>query len=143
MTATVEVTTDGATRRRSFASRARMTLGSLVAIVATMMPAAVFVATPPAAASGDANLVGTWKISGGYLGFTVKSENHRTGVCAGVTASPLYHLVGCRVTGTKYVFTITYGTSYRSKNSGTIVGNKILGTFKDSNGAVIKYTGVR
>jgi hypothetical protein len=52
-------------------------------------------------------------------------------------------MIGCHVTGNKYVFTITLGKSYRSRNVGTISGNKIIGSFTDTNGTVVQYTGVR
>jgi len=121
----------------------RRSLIVLMAVVATAMPGSLLIASQPAFGAGNANLVGRWTISGGYLGFTVKSENRATGACAGITASPQYHMIGCRVTGNRYVFTITLGTGYRSRNKGTIEGNKIIGTFSDSNGTVVQYTGVR
>jgi len=107
------------------------------------LPCSLLIAPQPAFGAGNANFVGKWNVSGGYLGFTVKSENRATGACSGVTASPEYHMVGCRVTGNKYVFTITLGTSYRSRNKGTIEGNRIIGNFSDTNGSVVHYTGVR
>lgn len=121
----------------------RRTLISLMAVLAVATPSSLLLASQPAFGAGNANFVGRWTISGGYLGFTVKSENRATGACAGITASPQYHLIGCRVTGNRYVFTITLGTSYRSRNRGTIEGNKIVGTFSDSNGTVVQYTGVK
>ncbi len=107
-----------------------------------MLPGSLVIATTPAFAEGNANFVGKWSISGGYLGITIKSENRRTGACDGVTASPLYHLIGCHVSANRFVFTITEG-SYRSRNTGTIAGNKIFGTFKDTNGTVVHYSGTR
>ncbi len=115
---------------------------TLVASLAMVLPSSLVIATQPAFAEGNANFVGKWTISGGYLGITIKSENRRTGVCSGVTASSLYHLVGCRVSANKFVFTITEG-SYKSHNAGTIAGNKIFGSFKDTNGTVVDYTGTR
>jgi hypothetical protein len=99
-------------------------------------------AAQSASASQSANFVGTWKVSGGYLGFTIKAENRATGACAGITASSMYHLIGCRVTGSSYVFTITEG-SYRSHNAGTIEGNRVVGHFTDSNGTAAQYTAVK
>jgi hypothetical protein len=129
--------------RRATRHGLRRSLIVLMAVVATAMPGSLLIASQPAFGAGNANLVGRWTISGGYLGFTVKSENRATGACAGITASPQYHMIGCRVTGNRYVFTITLGTGYRSRNKGTIEGNKIIGSFSDSNGTVVQYTGVR
>lgn len=124
-------------------SWSRKFLVTLAAIVAAAMPGSLLIASQPAFGAGNANFVGKWNISGGYLGITVKSENRATGVCSGITASPQYHMVGCRVTGNRYTFTITLGATYRSRNKGIIEGNKIIGTFSDTNGSVIHYTGTR
>jgi hypothetical protein len=113
------------------------------AMLAAILPISILVSTQPAGASGNVSFIGNWKVSGGYLGFTIKSENLHTGACAGRTASSLYHLIACRVTGNKYVFTITEGVSYRSHNTGTISGNRAVGRFSDSNGTVANYTAVR
>jgi len=106
--------------RRSNRFRCRRVLLTLTATLVAALPGSILIASQPAFGAGNANLVGRWKISGGYLGVTVKSENRTTGACAGVTASSQYHMIGCRVTGNKYVFTITLGNSYRSRNVGTI-----------------------
>jgi hypothetical protein len=129
--------------RRSNRFRCRRVLLTLTATLVAALPGSILIASQPAFGAGNANLVGRWKISGGYLGVTVKSENRTTGACAGVTASSQYHMIGCRVTGNKYVFTITLGNSYRSRNVGTISGNEIIGSFRDTNGTVVQYTGVR
>ena len=134
---------DEATPRRSNKFRSRRFLLTLIATLAAALPSSILLASQPAFGAGNANLVGSWKISGGYLGITVKSENRTTGACAGVTASSQYHMIGCHVTGNKYVFIITLGKSYRSRNVGTISGNKIIGSFTDTNGTVVQYTGVR
>jgi hypothetical protein len=49
----------------------------------------------------------------------------------------------CRVSGHHYSFTITYGASYQSKNTGTFAGRKLTGSFKDTNGTVEHYTAKR
>jgi hypothetical protein len=116
---------------------------TVIATLAAALPGSILIASQPAFAAGNASFIGTWKISGGYLGITIKSENRTTGACAGVTANSQYHLIGCHVTGTKYVFTITQGPSYRSHNVGRISGNRIIGSFKDTNGTVAQYTGVK
>jgi len=114
-----------------------------MAALAATVPGSLLIASQPAFAAANANFVGRWTISGGYLGVTIKSENRTTGACAGATASPQYHIVGCHVTGNRCVFTITLGTGYRSRNVATISGNMITGKFGDSNGTVATYTGVR
>jgi hypothetical protein len=131
------------TQRRSSKFRYSRVLLTLIATLAAALPGSILIASQPAFGAGNANLIGKWKISGGYLGITIKSENRTTGACAGVTANSQYHLIGCHVTGNKYVFTITQGPSYRSRNIGTISGNRIIGSFKDTNGTVAQYTGIR
>lgn len=92
----------------------------------------------------NVNFVGTWKVSSGS-GFTILKENRKTGVCAGRSslASSGYKLVACRVRGKSYSFTITYGASYRSLNTGTIKGSTLVGMFKDTNGTQASYTAKR
>ncbi|HEV3188310.1 MAG TPA: hypothetical protein VGZ04_09745 [Acidimicrobiales bacterium] len=114
-----------------------------IATLAPALPISLVVASQPAFAAAKTNFVGKWNISGGYLGITFRSENRATGACAGVTASSLYHIIGCPQTGNRYAFTITEGATYRSRNVGTIAGNKITGSFNDSNGTSVPYTGVR
>jgi hypothetical protein len=99
---------------------------------------------PSALASSNVNFVGKWTPNTG-VGWKIKHENLATGVCSGTTALAAsgYRLVGCRVTGHKYVFTITLGSGYKSHNSGTIRGNMLTGRFKDSNGTVETYTATR
>ena len=123
-------------------ARARRILLLGVTTLATIIPTSFLIASPSASAASNANFKGTWKVSGGYLGFTIKSENLHTGVCAGSTAEAQYHLIACRVTGHKYSFTITEG-SYRSHNTGTFSGNRAVGRFSDSNGTIVTYTAVK
>ncbi len=105
------------------------------------------VATPAAGAKTkskpkNVNFVGTWKPNTG-VAWTITHENLKTGACSGYSAlkSSGYGLVGCHVTGPKYRFTITYGGGYRSVNTGTIVGNRLTGSFND--GSVNPYTARR
>jgi hypothetical protein len=121
----------------------RATLVSLLGI-ALALPASFAVLAPSAFAASNVSFVGTWTPNTG-VGWTITRENRTTGVCAGTTrlATSGYRLVACRVTGHKYVFTITYGAGYRSHNSGTITGNTLTGRFKDSNGTVETYTATR
>jgi hypothetical protein len=112
-------------------------------VVGAALPAAALVASAPASAAGNASIVGTWVVSGGYLGFTITGENLATGGCVGKTASPLYHLIKCHVTGSKYSFTITEGAGYQSHNVGTVKGKTIVGRFNDTNGTITSYTGHR
>jgi hypothetical protein len=113
-------------------------------LVALALPASFAVLAPSAFASSNVSFVGTWTPNTG-VGWTITHENRQTGVCAGTTtlAASGYRLVACRVTGHKYVFTITYGAGYKSHNSGTINGNTLTGRFKDSNGTVEAYTATR
>ncbi len=113
-------------------------LGLLAMIVA-------LVATPAALAkASNVNFVGTWTPHTG-VGWTITHENRATGACSGYSAykSSGYGLIGCHVTGRRYRFTITYGSNYRSINTGTITGNRLKGSFKDSNGSGTPYTAVR
>jgi hypothetical protein len=98
----------------------------------------------PAFAARNVNFVGTWTPNGG-VGWTITHENRRTGKCVGKSAYAKqgYRLVACRVRGSKYSFTITYGASYKSLNTGVIKGNTVAGSFKDTNGTVEAYTAVR
>ena len=123
--------------------RRRAKLGLRLA-VALALPASVALLAPSAFASGNVNFVGTWTPNTG-VGWTIKYENRKTGVCSGTTglAASGYRLVSCRVTGHKYVFTITLGSGYKSHNSGTIRGNTLTGRFKDTNGTVETYTATR
>lgn len=133
-------------RAPKHSTKAVHTIRRLLFIVATLvavLPASILIVSSPASAATNTNFIGNWKVSGGYLGFIIKSENLRTGVCTGTTPLPQYHLIACRVTGNKYSFTITDGPSYRSHNIGTIEGNHAAGQFKDTNGTFVQYTAVR
>jgi hypothetical protein len=124
--------------------RAPRHVALLIAVAAAaVLPASLIMTATSASAAGNASIVGTWVVSGGYLGFTVTAENPKTGGCVGKTASPAYHLVGCHVTASKYSFTITEGPSYKSHNTGTIKGSTLIGRFSDSNGTFVSYTAHR
>jgi hypothetical protein len=99
---------------------------------------------PSAFASSNVNFVGTWTPNTG-IAWTITRENRQTGVCGGKTslATSGYRLVACRVSGHKYAFTVTLGTTYKSRNTGTIKGNTLTGTFKDTNGTVERYSATR
>lgn len=127
---------------KRFRGPRRLFLAVAVATTA-VLPAVFIVDSAPVSAASNASIVGTWVVSGGYLGFTITAENSKTGGCVGKTASPAYHLIGCHVTGTKYSFTITEGPDYKSHNLGTIKGTTIVGHFSDSNGTSVSYTGHR
>lgn len=113
-------------------------------LAVAVVPVALAVFAPRALATTNVNFVGTWKVSSG-ASFTITKENRKTGVCAGRSSliKSGYKLVACRVHGNKYSFTITYGPSYKSRNTGTISGNSLKGTFKDTNGTVQSYTATR
>ncbi len=115
--------------------------GAAVAVVVTVL-AGFAVAAPSALAARNVNFVGRWVPKGG-VGWTITRENRRTGVCAGRSALKGYGLVNCRVHGATYTFTITYGPSYKSYNKGTIKGNRVVGTFHDTNGTTESYTARR
>ena len=90
----------------------------------------------------NADFRGLWSSANGT--WTITSENLKTGVCAGRSGFAGYTLTGCRVTGTHYVFVVRQtGTTYRSKNSGTISGNTIHGRFRDTAGHNIAYVALR
>jgi hypothetical protein len=114
--------------------------------VAAVAGGAVSGALAPAAlaTARNVNFVGVWKPNTG-IGWTIKSENRKTGACTGVTAlaSSGYDLVDCQVHGHKYSFTVTYGSGYKSVNTGVIVANRLVGKFKDTNGTVEAYTAKR
>jgi len=106
----------------------RSALAVLVAVVG-------LVAAPALAKTKNANFVGTWTPNAG-VAWTITHENRKTGACSGYSAlkSTGYGLVRCRVTGSHYRFTVTYGSSYRSVNTGTIHGNRLKGSFNDGSG---------
>jgi hypothetical protein len=120
----------------------RRTKSGLRLALALALAAAAALLASSALASSNVNFVGTWTPNTG-VGWTIKHENRATGVCSGTTKLAGYHLVACRVSGHKYVFTITLGTAYKSHNSGTIKGNTLSGHFKDTNGTVEAYTATR
>jgi hypothetical protein len=109
-----------------------------------VVPTSLALFAPSALAAKNVNFIGTWKVSSG-TGFTITKENRKTGVCAGRSSllKSGYKLVACRVHANRYSFTITYGPSYKSRNAGTISGNKLKGRFRDTNGTVESYTATR
>lgn len=113
----------------------------MLALSATTL-AGLAMEAPAALAARNVNFVGSWVPNTG-LAWTITRENRRTGVCGGITASPSYHIVNCRVHGRTYTFTVTFGTAYKSYNKGTIRGNSLAGTFHDTNGTTEAYTAVR
>jgi hypothetical protein len=126
--------TRAATRRVGTVGRS-----GLVVVVAVLG----FAAAPAAfAKTKNVNFVGTWTPNTG-VAWTITHENRATGACSGYSAlkSSGYGLVGCHVTGRHYRFTITYGSGYRSVNTGTIHGNRLNGRFND--GSVNPYTARR
>ncbi len=120
----------------SFALMSGLTLGGIVAAAAPSEVAS-------AAVVANGNFKGVWSLSNGQ-GFVIKSENLATGVCKGTTdLGTGYALTGCKVTGHKYVFAITYGTSFKAHNSGTFSKTTLKGSFRDTNGTTGTYTGTR
>ena len=97
------------------------------------------------ATTKNVNFLGTWKTSNNQP-FTITKEDRKTGTCSGTTSlsqTGAYKLVACHVKGNHYAFTITYGTGYKSYNKGTIAANKLMGSFRDTNGSSGSYSAVR
>jgi hypothetical protein len=95
-----------------------------------------------ASVADGGSFVGTWDVSGGYLGFTITSEGG--GSCRGHTAAASYLLEDCHVSGGSYSFTVVLsGSSYVSHNTGTIDGSTLTGEFHDTNGTDVDYTATR
>jgi hypothetical protein len=115
--------------------------GALAALAAAAPAAMPPLANAKTAAPKNVNFVGTWTPNSG-VAWTITRENRRTGACVGYSAlkSSGYKLVGCRITGHRYRFTITYG-GYKSVNTGTIRGNRLSGSFND--GSAHPYTATR
>jgi hypothetical protein len=113
-------------------------------LAVSVVPLSLAIVAPSAMAAKNANFVGTWKVRPGAA-FTITKENRKTGSCVGRSSlyRSGYKLVACQVHGSKYSFAITYGSGYRSHNSGTISGNSLKGTFRDTNGTVASYRATR
>jgi hypothetical protein len=117
------------------------------ALLATAAAAATLAMLAPQAlaTTKNVNFLGTWKTNNNQP-FTIKKENRKTGACSGTTSLSKiggYRLVACHVKGNHYAFTITLGAGYKSLNTGTITGNKLMGSFRDTNGATGVYSAVR
>ena len=112
-----------------------------LAAVAGLAAAPTALATTPAK-TANVDFVGTWTPNTG-VAWTITKENAKTGACSGYSAlkSSGYGLVGCKVTGQHYRFTITLGSGYKSVNTGTIKGNTLKGSFND--GSINPYTATR
>ena len=125
-------------------ARCRAAISLIALTTATAASILVLPASAVAKARPNVNFLGTWAVSGG-AGFTITSENRRTGACSGASALSKsgYKLVSCHVAGHRYGFVITYGPGYRSTNTGVITGNRLAGTFHDTNGTKESYTAVR
>ena len=118
--------------------------GALSAAAAAGATLAIL-APQASATTKNVNFVGTWKTDNGQP-FTIKRENRKTGVCTGTTSLSkmgAYKLVACHVKGDQYAFTITFGTGYKSYNKGTITANRLMGSFRDTNGSTGTYSAVR
>ena len=105
----------------------------------------VMLAPQALATTKNVNFLGTWNTNNNQP-FTIKKENRKTGACSGTTSLSKiggYKLVACHVKGNQYAFTITLGAGYKSLNKGTITGNKLMGHFRDTNGATGVYSAVR
>jgi hypothetical protein len=91
----------------------------------------------------NANFKGAWSLSNGQ-GFVITEEKRTTGACKRTTdLAGGYRLTACKVSGHKFVFTITFGPTYKSFNSGTFSKTTLKGSFHDTNGSTGTYTGTR
>ena len=122
-------------------SSMRAALSATAAAAATL----AMLAPQASATSKNVSFLGTWKTSNSQA-FTIKHENRKTGTCSGTTSlsrTGPYKLVACHVKGNQYAFTITYGAGYKSYNKGTITANRLIGSFRDTNGSTGIYSAVR
>jgi hypothetical protein len=92
-------------------------------------------------AAENVNFIGTWVAEPG-LNWTINSENLATGECAGTSAATQFVMSGCRVTGDAYEFVLEE-SGYKSFDAGTIEGNKVHGSFHDTNGNSEAYAATR
>jgi hypothetical protein len=92
-------------------------------------------------ATENVNFVGTWLVEPGQ-NFTIASENLATGECTGSSAATQFAMSGCKVTGEEYEFVLEE-PGYMSFNAGTIEGNKVQGSFHDTNHNEQTYTATR
>ena len=120
---------------------------SIVLISGLTLGGSLATAAPSGAASATAvangNFKGVWSLSNGQ-GFVITQENRTSGVCKGTTSLGAgFGLTACKVTGQKYVFTITFGPTYKSHNSGSFRKTTLKGRFHDTNGSTGTYTGTR
>jgi pimeloyl-ACP methyl ester carboxylesterase len=96
----------------------------------------------PALAAANANFVGAWSPSTGQP-WTVTSQEAGGG-CTGTTSLSGFTFTDCHVSGNEYEFFVDQeGSSYESRNHGTIEGNKLTGEFNDTVGHNVPYTAVR
>ena len=124
-----------------FGAGAIVALAGLLPAAAAADPSREAPAVAAAQASGNADFVGAWTSTAGD--FDIQTENLATGACTGTTEFSGGTLTGCQVTGDAYAFTINLGASYHSYNSGTINGNSVTGSFRDTNGTTESYTAAR
>jgi hypothetical protein len=95
-------------------------------------------------AAENVNFIGTWLAEPGQ-NWTIASENLATGECTGSSAATQFVMSGCKVTGDEYEFVLeeSGGGAYKSFDAGTIEGNKVHGSFHDTNGNSETYAATR
>jgi pimeloyl-ACP methyl ester carboxylesterase len=114
----------------------------LVALLAVSIALLALCLAIPALAAANANFVGAWSPSTGQP-WTVSSQDAGGG-CMGTTSLSGFTFTACHVSGNEYEFFVDQeGSSYESRNHGTIEGNKLTGEFNDTLGHNVPYTAVR
>jgi hypothetical protein len=92
-------------------------------------------------AAENVNFIGTWVAEPGQ-NWTIASENLATGECTGSSAATQFVMSGCKVTGGDYEFVLEE-PGYKSFDAGTIEGNKVHGSFHDTNNNAETYAATR
>lgn len=92
-------------------------------------------------AAENVNFIGTWMAEPGE-NWTIGSENLATGECTGSSAATQFVMSGCKVTGEEYEFVLEE-PGYMSFDAGTIEGNKVHGSFHDTNHNEQTYAATR
>jgi hypothetical protein len=120
--------------------RHRGVAGALLVLVLLAVMFLSMAATS-AAASGNADFLGTWNLSNGGI-FTVTGQSS-SGACT-LEPGAEFSAKDCEVSGDGYSLTVVDAdSSYESYNTGTIDGNTLTGSFTDTNGTTEAYTGTR
>jgi hypothetical protein len=92
-------------------------------------------------AAENVNFIGTWLAEPGE-NWTIASENLATGECTGSSAATQFVMSSCKVTGEEYEFVLEE-PGYKSFDAGTIEGNRVHGSFHDTNNTQETYAATR